>query len=184
MDDQQIQSVTRIRYVAHECLRDHVGSSTLVIANSENDVKRIRGKERVRRRGMSKRRRKDDPEEYYAASINTQSHLYSSAVNVDQEHLYHVDNEIDPQNLCLPANAGDALSSMTYGVDGARDYDPTDEVDESEYHHAAEEADEDQLSHVSEESPRDPHAAVGVVQQSSLENSEDVTRQTDYSVTA
>ncbi|KAL0428480.1 UNVERIFIED_CONTAM: protein MAIN-LIKE 2 [Sesamum latifolium] len=151
MDDQQIQSITRIRFVAHECLRDHVGSSTLVIANSEDDVgKRMRGKERVRRRG----------------------------------HIYYVETEVDPQHLCLPANAGAALSGITYHVDGARDDYTTDEIDEPEYQQAAEEADEDQLSHGQEESPCEPNAGVGVVHQSSLENSENVNRQTDYTVTA
>ncbi|KAK4392512.1 protein MAIN-LIKE 2 [Sesamum angolense] len=185
MDDQQIQSITRIRFVAHECLRDHVGSSTLVVANSEDDIgKSMRGKERVRRRGMSKRRRKDDPEEYYAASTNTQIPVYPSAVNVDQGHMYYVENEVDPQHLCLPANADAALAGMTYHVDGARDDYTTDEIDEPEYQQAAEEADEDQLSHGQEESPCEPNAGVGVVHQSSLENSENVTRQTDYTVTA
>lgn len=160
MDEHQIQSVTRIRYVAHECLRDHVGSSALVIDNSENEVgKRIRGKERVRRRGVSKRRRKDDPDEYYGPTMSTQSQLYNSVVDVDQVQLYHVENEADPQNLCLPANNG--------------------EVDDSEYQHVAEEADVDQLSHGSEESP-----TVDVVQQSALENIEDVTCKADYTVTA
>ncbi|KAL0346178.1 UNVERIFIED_CONTAM: protein MAIN-LIKE 2 [Sesamum radiatum] len=174
MDDQQIQSITRIRFVAHECLRDHVGSSTLVVANSEDDVgKRMRGKERVRRRGMSKRRRKDDPEEYYAASTNTQTPMYPSAVGVDQGHMYYVENEVEPQHLCLPANADAALAGMTYHVDGARDDYTTDEIDEPEYQQAAE-----------EESPCEPNAGVGVVHQSSLENSENVTRQTDYTVTA
>ncbi|KAL0316767.1 UNVERIFIED_CONTAM: protein MAIN-LIKE 2 [Sesamum radiatum] len=185
MDDQQIQSITRIRFVAHECLRDHVGSSTLVVANSEDDIgKSMRGKERVRRRGISKRRRKDDPEEYYAASTNTQIPVYPSAVNVDQGHMYYVENEVDPQHLCLPANADAALAGMTYHVDGARDDYTTDEIDEPEYQQAAEEADEDQLSHGQEESPCEPNAGVGVVHQSSLENSENVTRQTDYTVTA
>ncbi|XP_011078958.1 protein MAIN-LIKE 2 [Sesamum indicum] len=185
MDDQQIQSITRIRFVAHECLRDHVGSSTLVVANSEDDVgKSMRGKERVRRRGISKRRRKDDSEEYYAASTNTQTPVYPSAVDVDQGHMYYVQNEVDPQHLCLPANADAALAGMTYHVDGARDDYTTDEIDEPEYQQAAEEADEDQLSHGQEESPCEPNAGVGVVHQSSLENSENVTHQTDYTVTA
>ncbi|KAK4432074.1 protein MAIN-LIKE 2 [Sesamum alatum] len=185
MDDQQIQSITRIRFVAHECLRDHVGSSTLVVPNSEDDVgKRMRGKERVRRRGMSKRRRKDDPEEYYAAGTNTQTPIYPSAVDVDQGNMYYVENEVDPQHLCLPANASAALSGVSYHVDGARDDYTTDEIDEPEYQQAVEEADEDQLSHGQEESLCETNAGVGVVQQSSLENSENITLQTDYTVTA
>ncbi|KAL7092940.1 hypothetical protein ACP275_11G012700 [Erythranthe tilingii] len=166
MDEQQIQSVTRIRYKAHECLRDQIGSSiTVNVENSENDVgKRIRGKERVRRRSVSKRRRKDDdPDEYYALTSctnnnnnNAQSHLYSPAVadDVDGGQLYHVENEVvlPPQHLCLDVN------------DVAKD---------------CEEADVDQLSHGSEESPGGPHAA-----HSSLENTEDVTCQTDNTIAA
>lgn len=175
MDDQQTQSVARIRFLAHECLRDHVGSPTLLVANSENDAgERIRGKELVRRRGTSKRRRKDDPDEYYAPTRS-----YSSAANVDQGQLYHV-HDFVPQSLCLPDNAGDALPSITYGVHGARDYGATGEVDESGYQH---EAVEDPVSLGSGESPF-PQAAAGVVQQSPLESSEDVTRQSDFSVTA
>ncbi|KAL6530533.1 hypothetical protein OROMI_028422 [Orobanche minor] len=92
MDDQQIQSVARIRCMAHECLRDHAGSSALLsAANSEDEIgKTIRGKERIRRRGMrKKRRRKDEPEEFYAPSFRTQYHSYRPTVNDDQEQLYH-----------------------------------------------------------------------------------------------
>ncbi|KAL0359610.1 UNVERIFIED_CONTAM: protein MAIN-LIKE 2 [Sesamum angustifolium] len=184
MDDQQIQSVTRIRYIAHECLRDHTGSSTLVVADSQDEVgKRIRGKERVRRKGTSKRRRKDDPEEYYAATMHTQSRLYSSAVNPDQAQFYHVGNEVDHEHLCIPSNASDSLSP-TGRVDGAIDHDAPDEVDGSEYQHGVEEIDEDQLSHGSEENPCETIPTIDVVHQSSLETSEDVARQNDYSVTA
>lgn len=148
MDDQQIHSVTRIRYIAHECLRDHGGSSTLALENSENEVvKKIRGKERVRRRGTSKRRRKDDPEEYYASSMHIQ--------------LYHVPNEVD---LCIPAITGPELSP-TQGIDGVREYDATNEVD--------------QLSHGSEENPCEPPLATAAVVQQP-----DVTHQSDFSVTA
>lgn len=157
MDDEQIQSVTRIRYIAHECLRDHGGSSTLALENSENEVvKKIRGKERVRRRGTSKRRRKDDPEEYYASSMHIQ--------------LYHVPNEVDHEHLCIPPITGPELSP-TQGIDGVREYDATNEVEQHE-------VDEDLLSHGSEENPCEPLATAAVVQQP------DVTHQSDFSVTA
>ncbi|KAL1548736.1 protein MAIN-LIKE 2-like isoform X1 [Salvia divinorum] len=161
MDDQQIQSVARIRYIAHECLRDHAGTSTLPLNNSESEVVKIRGKERVRRRGTSKRRRKDDPEEFYASSMHIQ--------------LYQVPNEVDhEQHLCPPPIPGHALSS-TERIDGVTEYDDTNEV---------EDVDEDQLSHGSEENPCKPLATVGVVQQPSLGTSEDVAQQTDFTVTA
>lgn len=64
MNDQQKKYVTRIRYTAHECLRDHSRNSTLVIDNSENEAhQRIGEKMRVRRRGSTKRRREDEPNE-------------------------------------------------------------------------------------------------------------------------
>ncbi|VFR01325.1 unnamed protein product [Cuscuta campestris] len=72
MDDQQIQVVSRIQYAARECFRDHHqsgGSSMVIIANSPDDEigKRGRGKERIRRKGTSKRRRKEEEvDQYYA----------------------------------------------------------------------------------------------------------------------
>ncbi|KAL3637178.1 hypothetical protein CASFOL_019477 [Castilleja foliolosa] len=146
MDDQQIQSVTRIRYISRDCLRDHSISSTLVLANSEDEAgKKIRGKERVRRRGVGKRRKKEEPdEEYYSPSFHTQPLLYPSALNGDQERLYHVSNEIENhENLCFTDNAG---------------------YDESEFQQGGEEeADEDQLSNGSQENPCEPQPVVGVV---------------------
>ncbi|KAL3841287.1 hypothetical protein ACJIZ3_025878 [Penstemon smallii] len=143
MDDQQIQSVTRIRYIAHECLRDYVGNSTVVTPNSQIDIgKMSRGKERVRRRGTSKRRKKDDCEEYYVSSIH-------------QAQLYHVENEIDPQeHICITGN----------GV----------EEEEEQLSHGSEES----------PCEPEATTVVDIVNQSPLETSEDVTRQKDYSVTA
>lgn len=168
MDDQQIQSITRIRYIAHECLRDHTGTSTLALDNLESEaVKKIRGKERVRRRGTSKRRRKDDPEEYYASSMHIQ--------------LYHVPNEVDhEQHMCLPTIPGHHVLSPTQRIDGVGEYAAANEVVTQ---HEVEEVDEDQLSHGSEENPCEPLATV-VVQQPSLGTSEDVTHQNDFTVTA
>ncbi|KAL8489391.1 hypothetical protein ACS0TY_025335 [Phlomoides rotata] len=163
MDDQQIQFVTKIRYLAHEGLRDHVGSSTVAVDNSVNEVeKRSRGKERVRRRGATKRRRKDDPDEYYPPSMHAQSRLYSSVIITDEAQLYHVPSEVDHEHLCIPSN----------------------EVNGSEYQPGIEEVDEDQISHGSEENPCEPLATVGVIEQSSLGSSEGVAHQNDFTVTA
>ncbi|KAL1555377.1 protein MAIN-LIKE 2-like isoform X2 [Salvia divinorum] len=166
MDDQQIQSVTRIRYIAHECLRDHAGTSTLPLDNSESEVnKKIRGKERVRRRGTSKRRRKDDPEEFYASGMHIQ--------------VYHVPNEVDhEQHLCLPLIPGHTLPP-TQRIDGVTEYNCNNEADQ----HEVEEVDEDHLSHGSEENPCESLTNVGVVEQPSLGTSEDMTHQNDFSVT-
>ncbi|XP_042000176.1 protein MAIN-LIKE 2-like isoform X2 [Salvia splendens] len=167
MDDLQIQSVTRIRYIVHECLRDHAGTSTVSLENSESEaVKKIRGKERVRRRGTSKRRRKDDPEEFYASSMHIQ--------------VYNVPNEVDhEQNLGLPRIPGHALSP-TQRIGGVMENNGTNEADQ----HEVEEVDEDHLSHGSEENPCESLTNVGVVEQPSLGTSEDVTHQNDFSVTA
>ncbi|CAI9765633.1 unnamed protein product [Fraxinus pennsylvanica] len=192
MDDLQIQSVARIRYIAHECLRDHARSSTVVIADPQNDVgKRIRGKERVRRREMGKRKRKDDPEQYYAVNMNVHSQLYDD----DHAQLYHVDGDIDNnQELSIPANAGDdgELSPMAREVDGGQlcdvtdnvDCDITEGVDVLPSDHAAEE-DDSKLSRRSDEKMLPgSHATVDVAPQSTLNNNEDVARQNDYSVLA
>ncbi|KAL2534972.1 Aminotransferase-like [Abeliophyllum distichum] len=198
MDDQQIQSVTRIRYIAHECLRDHARSSTVVVADPQNDVgKRIRGKEKVRRREMGKRRRKDDPEQYYAVNVNVHSRLYPSADDDDHAQLYHVEDDVnDHQRLCITANAGDEreLSPMARKVDEEQLCDVTDNVDgdgdvrggvdELHFNHAAEE-DDGKLSRGSDENTLlGSHATADVVPQSTLNSGEEVQRQNDYSVLA
>lgn len=157
MDDQQIQSVARIRYMAHECLRDHIGSSPLGMSNSQNDIeKRGRGKERVRRRGnaITKRKRNDELEDYYTPNMHNQSRFYPSAAAVsDQAQLYHVDDEVHLYHISSPI------------------------VDEVKFEHGVEEVDEDQLSHESEESP---DANIDIIQQSTLETSV----QNEFTVTA
>ncbi|GER46187.1 aminotransferase-like, partial [Striga asiatica] len=148
MEDQQIQSVTRIRYIAHECLRDHAGSSALLLTNSEDEIgKKSRGKERVRRRSTGKRRRKEDLDDLYTPSFHTHSHLYPSASNHDddgEEQVYHVGpTEVDREKLCVVRSAG---------------------YDDSECGHGVEEVDEDGLSRESPENACEPQAkTVGVV---------------------
>ncbi|XP_022842150.1 protein MAIN-LIKE 2-like isoform X1 [Olea europaea var. sylvestris] len=181
MDDLQIQSVTRIRYIAHECLRDHARSSTDVIADPQNDVgKRIRGKERVRRREIGKRKRKDDPEQYYAVNMNVPSQLYDD----DNTHLYHVDGDVNNhQHLSIPANAGDhsELSPIAREVNGGQLCDVTDDVDCD----ITDRVDECKLSHGSDQNmPPGSHPTVDVMPQSTLSSSEEVARQNDFSVLA
>lgn len=107
--------------------------SSFTVTDTDNEFgKRIGRKERVRRRYISKRIKKDDPEDYYAMSLNAQPRLYSS-VTVSQAQLYHADNEVDPQLLCIPVNGGNALSGMTRGAEVMRDYYPTALVHDSEY---------------------------------------------------
>ncbi|KAL2925166.1 Protein MAIN-LIKE 2 [Bienertia sinuspersici] len=66
LDNEQIHSITRIRYIIHECLRDQAGSVVTVASpppDNENCNKRGRGKEKVRRKQLGKRRRKDELEQ-------------------------------------------------------------------------------------------------------------------------
>ncbi|XP_057505714.1 protein MAIN-LIKE 2-like [Actinidia eriantha] len=189
MDDQQIYSVTRIRYIAHECLSDQVGSSITV--NSENELgKRVRGKERVRRKGMGKRKRRDDPEEYNVAGEDAQSQLCDTtmeleAVEVDHSRLCPVHDEIEHSLICLPPADGD----------GAQPCDPAstvhdsqlchvaNNVDDSHFRHAAKRVDNNQPSLAPNECDSQPsHAPTEVVPQSSLETSNEVARKNDYGV--
>ncbi|CAA0812843.1 Protein FAR1-RELATED SEQUENCE 11 [Striga hermonthica] len=142
----QIQSVTRIRYIAHECLRDHAGSSALLLTNSEDKIgKKSRGKERVRRRTTGKRRRKEDLDDLYTPRFHTQSHLYPLASNHNdggEEQVYHVGPEVDRAKLCVVKSTG---------------------YDDSECGHGVEEVDEDGLSHGSPENACDSGCGVNTL---------------------
>jgi hypothetical protein len=61
LDPQQIESISRIRYIAHECLRDQFSGPRIVTSTPQAEHgKRGRGKERIRRKGgAGKRLRKD-----------------------------------------------------------------------------------------------------------------------------
>ncbi|WJZ98906.1 hypothetical protein VitviT2T_017397 [Vitis vinifera] len=98
MDSQQMESVTRIRYIVHECLRDQVGTSMLVSGIPQVEHrKRIRGKERVRRKSIGKRKRKDDPVQCQATS--------EGSAGVDAQ--LHTTIEVDGTPLCLPTDEVD-----------------------------------------------------------------------------
>ncbi|GAB4824809.1 hypothetical protein Ancab_040321 [Ancistrocladus abbreviatus] len=145
LDNEQIQSVTRIRYIAHECLRDQAGSVVTVASTmTENENgKRGRGKEKVRRKGVVKRRRKDDMEPYQADEEG-QLVPNPAAAQVDYVHiahpgdmvcqpqpcvvvdgsvsaqLYHTANnvtakQIDDSHLCVSANEVDAAQMCLAG---------------------------------------------------------------------
>ncbi|KAF7815767.1 protein MAIN-LIKE 2 isoform X1 [Senna tora] len=104
LDQQQIESISRIRFIAHECLRDQIGGPVIVSATPQVELgKRIRGKERVRRKGTAaggKRLRKDDAAQYNAVSEDDQPQFYGTAIEVDQLHLSHLDGEVDHTQLC------------------------------------------------------------------------------------
>ncbi|KAI8005783.1 Protein MAIN-LIKE 2 [Camellia lanceoleosa] len=192
MDEQQLHSVTRIRYIVHECLRDQVGTSTIAVANSENEIgKRVRGKERVRRKGMGKRKRRDDSEQCNVAVEDAQSQLCLTAVeiiavDVDHSQLCHVDSAVEHSKLCHPATDGDdaQLCHTANVVDDSQFCHVTSEVDDSQFCQVANEVDHNQLSHAARECDSQPpsHATVEVVLQSSLETSKEVAQQNEYSV--
>ncbi|CAL5406797.1 unnamed protein product [Camellia sinensis] len=192
MDEQQLHSVTRIRYIVHECLRDQVGTSTIVVANSENEIgKRVRGKERVRRKGMGKRKRRDDSEQCNVAVEDAQSQLCLTAVeiiavDVDHSQLCHVDSAVEHSKLRHPATDGDdaQLCHTASVVDDSQFCHVTSEVDDSQFCQVANEVDHNQFSHAARECDSQPpsHATVEVVPQSSLETSKEVAQQNEYSV--
>ncbi|XP_057460288.1 protein MAIN-LIKE 2-like [Actinidia eriantha] len=190
MDDQQIYSVTRIRYIAHECLRDQVGSLTITV-NSENELgKSVRGKQSVRRKGMGKRKRRDDPEEYNVAGEDAQSQLCDTtveldAVEVDHSRLCPVHDEIEHSHLCLPPAEGD----------GAQPCDPASTVHDSQLCHVANNVDDSHFRHTAKQADHNQpslapnecgsqlsHAAIELVPQLSLETSNEVAHKNDYGV--
>lgn len=185
MDEQQIYSVTRIRYIVHECLRDQVGSSTIMV-NSENElVKRVRGKQRVRRKGAGKRKRKDDSEQCNVAEEDAQSQLCVTAVvldavAVDQSGLCNVGDEVENSQLRIPATDGDDVrlcDDPASVVDDSQLCQMASEVDDSHFRHSADEVDP-----IKKCNSQPSHAAIEVVPQPSLETSNGVAQQNDCSV--
>lgn len=185
MDDQQMHAVTRIRYLAHECLRDQIGSTIVEVINSENEVgKKVRGKERVRRKGTGKRRRKDELALCEAPGEDVQPPLGIPQLEVHHTSLVSVEDEIDHPQLCLPATAADdsQLCYIPSKADDTQLSDAANEVNGSHFDDAAEEVDDNLISHaVDENAPQPSNEAIVVVTQSSLETS-DVAPQSDYSV--
>uniref|UniRef100_A0A2P2K9C9 Aminotransferase-like plant mobile domain-containing protein n=1 Tax=Rhizophora mucronata TaxID=61149 RepID=A0A2P2K9C9_RHIMU len=102
LDGQQFESISRIRFIAQDCLRDQSGSpapATPLPATPVEIGKRTRGKERVRRKGTGKRRRKEDLMEYQESREDDESQFYGAVINVDQLQLCQADGEIDQLQL-------------------------------------------------------------------------------------
>ncbi|GFZ05713.1 aminotransferase-like, plant mobile domain family protein [Actinidia rufa] len=169
MDDQQIYSVTRIRYIAHECLRDQVGSLTITV-NSENELgKSIRGKERVRRKGMGKRKRRDDPEEYNVAGEDAQSQLCDTTVELDAVEVDHQGYALYMMKSSIHIYAFHPLKPIMLMTHIFR--------------HTAKQADHNQSSLAPNECGSQlSHAAIELVPQLSLETSNEVAHKNDYGV--
>lgn len=137
LDNEQIHSVTRIRYIVHECLRDQAGSIVTVASSpteNENYGKRGRGKEKVRRKGTGKRRRKDDVDQFQEDSRDDNLIPTYAATGVEymQHHVYPTvrminhqqppdandgsldEEQIDDSQLCISVNeVGDAQICLT-----------------------------------------------------------------------
>ncbi|KAK7316722.1 hypothetical protein RJT34_00392 [Clitoria ternatea] len=121
LDPQQIESISRIRYIAHECLRDQIGGPVVASGNSQVELgKRARGKERVRRKGGSgKRMRKEGAVQYstLVVSEDEQPQYYGTAIEVGQLHLSHIQREMDHPELCTVENAVNAVQLIHADAD-------------------------------------------------------------------
>ena len=154
LQPEQFESISRIRSIAQECLRDQVGGPIVVSPIVGTELgKRTRGKERVRRKGTGKRKRSNDPMEGHGASED-ESQYCGVVVEVDQLHLHHTDDEVDHQSLCTvvegetlrlceaPSKVDDMLlHDATDGIDASQFCDASNEVDDSNTPHAISESD-------------------------------------------
>ncbi|KAM7271863.1 hypothetical protein ACFE04_031077 [Oxalis oulophora] len=117
LDAHQYESISRIRCIVQECLRDQVGVSVAELPSPESEtIKRVRGKERVRRKGAGKRKRTHDALDGYAVSEDDHSQFCGPLVDVDQSHgmvgnlplyveedhmgLHNVTHKIDDTDMC------------------------------------------------------------------------------------
>ncbi|KAJ0054709.1 hypothetical protein Pint_01880 [Pistacia integerrima] len=177
LDAQQYDSISRIRCIAQDCLRDQVGSQVVVSVTPDTELgKRSRGKERVRRKNSGKKKRDNDPMEGLAASED-ESQFCGGIVEVDQLHLpqagvdvHHLQlthavrgseaqmcfddavEKVDDTELCDAANEVDdsQLYDAANVVNGSQLYDATAEVIDSQFTHHVSVADP-QTAKVSEE---------------------------------
>jgi len=141
LDPQQIESISRIRYIAHECLRDQIGGPVMASGSPQVELgKRVRGKERVRRKGgVGKRMRKDGVVHYNTVSEDEQPQYYSTAIEVSQLHLSHIERELDHAQLCTVDNAVSVVQLIHADADGENMQlcDTHIDVDESELGYTA-----------------------------------------------
>ncbi|KAK4786540.1 hypothetical protein SAY86_010373 [Trapa natans] len=124
LDPQQVDSISRIRYIAHECLRGQVDSPGVSAGIQMIEFgKRSRGKEKVRRRSFGKRKHKDEPMDCDEINEDGRSHFHGAIIKVDDlsidntdldgtHHLCGLDNE-DPSELCVMAVDGENIPLCT-----------------------------------------------------------------------
>ncbi|XP_059452731.1 protein MAIN-LIKE 2-like [Corylus avellana] len=164
LDPQQIESISRIRYIAHECLRDQIGGPVIVSASPETELgKRVRGKERVRRKGSGKRLRKDEQVQNNEVSDDDQSQFGGAAMEIDQLQLTHSDREVDQLQICpIDSEVNDLqLIRATDEGENAELCNADTEVEHSEPGHALGEEENVEPSHAAgeEENGELSHAA-------------------------
>jgi hypothetical protein len=177
MDEEQMHAISRIRYLTQECLHDQIGGALMDVETPQEDsLKRIRGKQRVRRKGIAgKRRRKNDPDPEDTAEDVPPMFCVAPMDDQDQSPLCHMDGQMD---------RAEEVASICYGntrLDDAADEADEADDDTTQFGQEGEEiADEDRVtlangSQISCE-------PVEVIPQSSIETSEDIGQQNDYSV--
>lgn len=151
LDPQQIDSISRIRFIAHECLRDQVGGPVIVSERPEAELgKRVRGKERVRRKGSGKRFRKDDQVQYNEASDDDQSQICGAAIGVDQLQIHHADRNVEHSQICSVDTEVNHLQLIHAADEGesVQLCNANVEVEHSEPSHAAGKQENAEVSHV------------------------------------
>ncbi|XP_044502968.1 protein MAIN-LIKE 2 [Mangifera indica] len=136
LDAQQYESISRIRCIAQDCLRDEVGSQVVLSVAPDTELgKRSRGKERVRRKNSGKRKRDNDPMEGLAASED-ESQFCGAIVEVDQINLPQTGVDVHHLQLTHAVHGSDAQMCFNGAVE---------KVDDTELHHAANEVVDSQL---------------------------------------
>ncbi|XVF71774.1 hypothetical protein PTKIN_Ptkin12aG0066200 [Pterospermum kingtungense] len=148
LQPEQFESISRIRSIAQECLRDQVGGPIVVSSTVEVELgKRTRGKERVRRKGTGKRKRGNDPMEGHGASED-ESQYCGAVLEVDQLHPHQADDEVDHLPLCTVVEGETPLLCETPSkVDDMQLHDETDGIDASQFCDASNEVDDSNIPH-------------------------------------
>ncbi|XP_010412423.1 PREDICTED: serine/threonine-protein phosphatase 7 long form homolog [Camelina sativa] len=113
LDLERGNMISRIMNLAQDCLRDQAGVTVTTESQQQIELgKRMRGKERVRRKGMGKRRKGIDPMEDYGGSEDEsqfgpvvevgEMHLPLTHTNsvYDGTHLYDPVTKVDDMELC------------------------------------------------------------------------------------
>ncbi|XP_030484486.2 protein MAIN-LIKE 2-like [Cannabis sativa] len=150
LDSQQIELISRIRYIAHECLRDQVGGPAIVTATQQVETgKRVRGKERVRRKSTSKRIRKDELTQYNTVGEDDHSH-FGVTVAIDHYKLHQADREENHSHLCALDSEEHPLGIIH--AEGVVDHmqlcnDADIGINQSELNHATDEVADAEMSH-------------------------------------